>query len=36
MDQLVSATSPQPALDRWQQLDPQLLLRMTRMTECGL
>ena len=33
MDQLPSATSPQPAIDRWQQLDPQLLLNMTRMSE---
>jgi predicted anti-sigma-YlaC factor YlaD len=35
MDQLASASSPQPIIDRWQQLDPQLLLRMTRMTKCG-
>ncbi|MFM2005948.1 MAG: hypothetical protein RLZZ09_1603 [Pseudomonadota bacterium] len=35
MDQLASAASSQPVIDRGQQLDPQLLLRMTRMTECG-
>jgi hypothetical protein len=35
MDQLASAASPQTAIDRWQQLDPQLLLNMTRMSECG-
>lgn len=35
MHQLVSASSPQPVIDRWQQLDPQFLLRMTRMSKCG-
>jgi hypothetical protein len=35
MDQVASAASPQATLDRWQQIDPQLLLRMTRMSECG-
>ena len=35
MDQVASVASPQATLDRWQQIDPQLLLRMTHMSECG-
>ncbi len=35
MDQVASITPSQPAIERWQQLDPHLLLRMTWMSDCG-
>jgi hypothetical protein len=35
IDQVASITPSRPAIERWQQLDPHLLLKMTRMSECG-
>ena len=35
MDHVASITSSEPAIERWQQLDPHLLPRMTHMSECG-